>query len=187
MPSSDYRGFDEAALEILFKEHFKSLCAYCQSRFGFELQVAKEIVHTGFIRLWENRETISSDLSVKAYLYKIIGNASLDMLKHERVKSAYAKHLSSITSDHTSENDFSESGYKQLAADIDKAVFELPDQMRRVFELSRYEGLKYAEIAARLNISIKTVETQMSRALAKLREKLARYLTIIIMTLLLKL
>ena len=184
MPSSDYKGFDEAALEILFKEHFKPLCAYCQSRFGFELQVAKEIVHTGFIRLWENRDTISSDLSVKGYLYKIVGNASLDMLKHERVKIAYAKHLSLASSDHTSENDFSESGYKQLVADIDKAVHDLPEQMRKVFELSRYDELKYTEIAARLNISIKTVETQMSRALAKLREKLAQYLTALIIALL---
>ncbi|HEX8277618.1 MAG TPA: sigma-70 family RNA polymerase sigma factor, partial [Segetibacter sp.] len=66
--------------------------------------------------------------------------------------------------------------FNELRSNIDKAIFELPDQMRIIFEMSRYEGLKYAEIAARLSISIKTVETQMSRALVKLRHKLSEYL-----------
>ena len=65
---------------------------------------------------------------------------------------------------------------KELQQDINKAIAELPDQMRRIFELSRYEGLKYTAIAQKLDISVKTVETQMSRALSKLREKLSSYL-----------
>lgn len=64
-----------------------------------------------------------------------------------------------------------------MAAQIDKAVAELPEQMRRIFELSRYEGLKYNDIANHLNICVKTVETQMSRALVRLRQKLSNYLT----------
>jgi RNA polymerase sigma-19 factor, ECF subfamily len=147
------------------------------------LQVAKEIVHTGFIRLWENRETILPDLSVKAYLYKIVGNESLDTLRHEKVKETYARKLTRAFSAYSPDADFNDSEYKQLVADIDKAVHELPDQMRKVFELSRYEGLKYAEIAAQLEISIKTVETQMSRALVKLRQKLAHYLTMLVISL----
>jgi RNA polymerase sigma-70 factor, ECF subfamily len=61
----------------------------------------------------------------------------------------------------------------------------LPEQMRRIFEMSRFEGLKYAQIAEQLNISVKTVETQISRALGKLREKLSAYLSSIIIILIL--
>ena len=67
---------------------------------------------------------------------------------------------------------------KELQNEIDKAVEALPEQMRTVFRLSRYEGLKYAAIADQLGISIKTVETQMTRALVKLRKSLAPYLSV---------
>lgn len=178
--------FNEAALEMLFKENFKSLCAYCQYKFGFDTDIAKEVVHTGFIRLWENRKTVSPDLSVKAYLSKIVHHISLDWLKHERVKERYAVRVSRDPSSPAAGRDFHEAELKQLELHIDQAVAELPAQMRAVFELSRYEGLKYAAIAARLGISVKTVETQMSRALAKLRQKLAHYLILLLTTLLLK-
>jgi RNA polymerase sigma-70 factor (ECF subfamily) len=75
-------------------------------------------------------------------------------------------------------NCFESIDFKQLNADIDKAISELPEQMRRIFKLSRFEGLKYTEIATELNMSVKTVETQMGRALAKLREKLSVYLVL---------
>jgi RNA polymerase sigma-70 factor (ECF subfamily) len=65
---------------------------------------------------------------------------------------------------------------KQLRNAIDSAIAELPDQMRKIFELNRHDGLKYTEIAKHLNLSIKTVETQMSRALLKLRKKLAAFI-----------
>lgn len=175
MPRSTETQLSEADLERLFKQHFKPLCMYCQYRFGFDLDVAKEAVHTGFIRLWENRENISADLSTRAYLYKIVTNISLDMLKHDKVRQKHAKQVLQKTSSIAPSND---PDLKQLVADIDSAISELPEQMRRIFELSRYEGLKYAEISSRLNLSVKTVETQMSRALVKLRQKLSQYLSV---------
>src|SRR4030095_8454351 len=132
MSSSNHTAFDEAALETVFRENFKALCVYCQSRFGFEIDLAKEVVHTGFIKLWENRETISPELSVKAYLYKMVRNLSLDMLKHEKVKQKHIKHVSQTSAFNTSDRDYSDSEVKQLIADIDNAVSELPDQMRKV-------------------------------------------------------
>ena len=177
-PSNDIE-FNEAALEILFKEYFSPLCAYCQHRFGFELAEAKEAVHTGFIKLWENREHISSNLSVKAYLYKIVSNISLDMLKHNKIVHRHANRVIQDSSVNALGKGFNETELKQLIHDIDTAVGTLPEQMRKIFELSRYEGLKYAEIAIRLDLSVKTVETQMSRALVKLRHKLAHYLTVL--------
>jgi RNA polymerase sigma-70 factor (ECF subfamily) len=100
------------------------------------------------------------------------------MLRHEKVRLRYEKLFLRNASESISESEFSYTDSKELQADINKAVSELPEQMRTIFELSRYEGLKYAEIARQLDISIKTVETQMSRALAKLRQKLSNYLTL---------
>ena len=133
------------------------------------------MVHTAFIKLWETRQNISPGVSVKSYLYKIITNNCHDLIKHEKVKLAYRKTVLENASNR-SVDEFQNADIKEMAANIDKAVAELPDQMRRIFELSRYEGMKYGEIAGHLDISVKTVETQMSRALVKLREKLAHYL-----------
>ena len=186
MPSLNSNKFDDASFQILFKECFVPFCAYYQYKFGFSLDIAKEVVHTGFIKLWENRESISPGLSAKAYLRKTIANTSLDLLKHEKVKQKHANYVFQTNTEDGIEADFDKIDIKQLSADISKAVSDLPDQMRLIFELSRNEGLKYAEIANRLDISVKTVETQMSRALAKLRQKLAQYLVFLILALLLK-
>ena len=176
MPSLNYIKLDHPAFEIFFKENFSSLCVYCQYKFGFDVDQSKEVVHTAFIKLWETRDTISSDLTVKAYIYKIITNIGLDILRHEKVKQKHEKYVLQSSSFSYNKNDFDKAEFKQLRLDIDKAVSELPEQMRKIFELSRYEGLKYSAIASRLGISVKTVETQMSRALVKLRQKLTDYL-----------
>ena len=186
MPSLNSNKFDDASFQILFKECFVPFCAYYQYKFGFSLDIAKEVVHTGFIKLWENRTSISPGLSAKAYLRKTITNTSLDLLKHEKVKQKHANYVFQTNTEDGMEADFDKIDIKQLSADIHMAVSGLPDQMRLIFELSRNEGLKYAEIANRLDISVKTVETQMSRALAKLRQKLAQYLVFLILALLLK-
>jgi len=176
LPSFNATMFDDAAFEVFFKKHFTALCAYCQYKFGFDLELAKDTVHTGFIKLWENRQTISPELSIKAYLYKIITNTSLDILKHDQVKLNHVRYIRQNASENTAANDQNRVDFKLLGDDIEKAVAELPEQMRRIFKLCRYEELKYAEIAEQLGISKKTVETQMSRALVKLRLKLSLYL-----------
>jgi RNA polymerase sigma-70 factor (ECF subfamily) len=169
--------FDEAAFEAFFKKYFPILCVYCKFKFGFGPELAEDVVNNGFIKLWETRQTLVDGESPKSYLYKIITNSSLNILKHEKVKQQHVQFILKTTSEGASQSSFDSIDLKQLRASIDTAISELPEQMRRIFELSRFEGLKYADIATQLNISVKTVETQMSRALAKLREKLAGYLT----------
>jgi RNA polymerase sigma-70 factor, ECF subfamily len=168
--------YDDAAFELFFKDQFAPLCAWCRYRFDFDIDVSKDIVHTAFIQLWKNRHTLSAASAASAYLYKTIINRSLDILKHRRIQNRYEDHMIQQQNAADLTRDLEQFDLKKLQADIDKAVAELPEQMRRIFELSRYEGLKYGDIAARLNISVNTVETQMSRALAKLRVKLAEWL-----------
>ena len=183
--SFDDQLLDDASFEEFFKKHFLSLCAWCQFKFGLDLQMAKEVVHTGFIKLWDAQQNLAAGISPKSYLYRIITNNVLDILKHQKVRQQYVQFIIRSVPEGTDGNGFDQVDVKQLQADIDAAIAELPEQMRRIFEMSRFEGLKYAQIAEQLNISIKTVETQVSRALAKLREKLATYLSDIIIVLIL--
>jgi RNA polymerase sigma-70 factor (ECF subfamily) len=182
--SFDKLQFDDASFEDFFKKHFLSLCAYCQFRFGLDLDMAKEVVHTGFIKLWDARQNLASGVSPKSYLYKIITNNVLDNLKHGKIRQQYARFVLQSVPENAATNSFDDLDVKQLQAEINAAIAELPEQMRKVFEMSRFGGLKYGEIAEQLNISVKTVETQMSRALARLREKLSGWLSFVIILIL---
>ena len=170
--------YNNPAFDELFNEYFNPLCAYCQYKFGLDIDPAKDAVHSAFINLLESNFIFSSKPSSKAFLYKTVSNICLDLLRHEKIKKAHVqlvqKHFTEM--DPAADNKTAE--LKELQNDINKAIAALPDHMREVFELSRRDGLKYAEIARKLDISVKTVETQMSRALSKLREKLSSYLPV---------
>jgi RNA polymerase sigma-70 factor (ECF subfamily) len=167
---------ENVVFDQLFSENFKALCAFCQYKFGLDLDTSKDAVHSGFIKLWESGSSFTSIFAARAYLYKVVSNNCLDILRQEKTRARY---LQLIQKDFE-ENEIAENNkvaeFKELQHKVNTAIAELPQQMREVFELSRNEGLKYIEIANRLGISVKTVETHMSRALQKMREKLASYL-----------
>src|SRR3954464_8466160 len=85
--------FDKVAFKDLFKKHYPSLCIYCKLKYGFDIHLAEEVVHSGFIKLWESRQTLTADISPRSYLYKIVDNLSLNTLRHEKVKQLHAAHL----------------------------------------------------------------------------------------------
>lgn len=178
--ASDDVRYNALAFEKLFRENFTPLCTFCQFRFGFEPDQAKDIVHAGFLKLWETDASLSSVQPIVPYLYKIVANLCLDTIKHRKIKQQHELRVLQKDRRAVSGNSFEGVELKQLVAEINQAVTGMPEQMRKVFTLCRYEGLKYTEVASLLNMSVKTVETHMSRALARIRLKLAAYLVLVI-------
>jgi RNA polymerase sigma-70 factor, ECF subfamily len=176
----DNSQFDKFAFKELFKKNYPPLCIYCKLKYGFDIHLAEDIVHSSFIKLWETRQTIAPDMSPRPYLYKMVDNLSLNTLRHQKIRQRHAAHLLKTTSEDFSETNFNSIDLKQLSSAIDAAIAELPEQMRIIFKLRKFDGLKYAEIASRLNISVKTVDTQISRAMTKLKEKLSGFLPLFI-------
>jgi RNA polymerase sigma-70 factor (ECF subfamily) len=166
-----------ATFEAIFKEHFKALHIYACS-FTKDETEAEEIVQSVFCKLWEKKEQIPAMQSVTAYLYKMVYNEGLNYQKHAMVKAKHKAHALSTpepgeTTDHAALN--------ELRQEIEKAMSDLPEQCRTIFQMSRFEALKYRDIAAKLKISEKTVEGQMTKALRILRTRLSKFLPVLLM------
>ncbi|MCC7030016.1 MAG: RNA polymerase sigma-70 factor [Chitinophagaceae bacterium] len=161
--------------ETVYKTYFKPLYIYAYTMLKEEAQ-AEEIVQNLFLKIWERKEQISIDTSLKAYLYKSVYNDSLNYIKHLKVKSTYENHATQVMKQTKSPTPANKLQYKNLEDKLREALNELPEQCRTVFQMSRYEELKYREIAARLSISEKTVENHMGKALKLLRLKLSDFL-----------
>lgn len=167
--------------EQVFKEHFKSLHAYACSILKDE-DSAEEVVQNVFYKLWEKKERINTLDSIPAYLYRSVYNESLNMIKHNKVRSEYQAHAGYHT-DH-SDDTADQANLKELEVRLTKAMNELPEQCRTIFQMSRFEELKYREIADKLNLSVKTIENQMGKALKLMRQKLSDYLIVLMIFLL---
>jgi RNA polymerase sigma-70 factor (ECF subfamily) len=169
---------DEKVFEEVFKTHFKALHSYAYTILKDDA-IAEEMVQNVFFKLWEKKEQLDIQTSLKAYLYKAVYHESLNYLKHQKVKSvhqAYAMH----STDHTSNLAEKKLLQGELENKLQMAMNDLPEQCRTIFQLSRFEELKYREIADTLGLSVKTVENQMGKALKILRSKLVEFLPTII-------
>jgi RNA polymerase sigma-70 factor, ECF subfamily len=171
-------AYDESSFEKLFKAHFNELHSYASVMLKDEA-IAEEIVQSMFLKLWEKRDRLSIQTSVKAYLYKCVHNDSLNYLKHLKVKASYEDHSTYVMKDQTNQP-AKTIELKELEAQLRQALSELPEQCRTIFQLSRFEELKYREIAEQLGLSIKTVEKQMGKALKLLRLRLVDFLSLIL-------
>ncbi len=165
---------DQKAYEQVFRTYYKMLCNYAM-RYVSESEVAEEIVQELFCIIWEKRQQIELQSSLKSYLFGATYNNCLRYLKHQKVKYAHQKETIAgwQGTEPIQQQDFLEFELQQKIAD---GLHRLPEQCRKIFQLSRFEGLKYKEIAEKAGISVKTVEAQMSKALRILREELQDYL-----------
>jgi RNA polymerase sigma-70 factor, ECF subfamily len=169
---------DITAFEMIFRTYYQPLCTYAYT-FLQDKEEAEEIVQGTFLSVWEKRQTIAIHTAVKPYLYAMVRNACLNVIKHEKIKQKHAAEeiaLSPISHDSVAHA----VATSELELKIHQAMEKLPEQCRLVFKLSRFEELKYAEIAEQLSISIKTVENHMGKALKIMREQLKDYLPLLI-------
>lgn len=170
-----------STIEQCFKSHFKALHAYAYTIVKDDI-MAEEMVQNVFFKLWKNKEAIEINQSLTAYLYRSVYHESLNYIKHLKVKSVYQAHAARNMNN--SNNAADKLKLKDLEEHLEKALRNLPEQCRAIFQMSRFEELKYMEIAAKLGISVKTVENQMGKALRILRMELADFLPAIILLLL---
>jgi RNA polymerase sigma-70 factor (ECF subfamily) len=166
---------DEAAFELLFRKYFLRLCGFA-NKFLNQPEEAREIVQDVFSKLWEERKNIDPELSLIAYLFKIVQNKSINILRRKKVESKYIEVYRLVYVENKEVSPYQSLLAHEIDDSIANAMTKIPPKCRRIFELSRVEGLKYSEIAATLQISVKTVEAQMSKALQILRHELGEYL-----------
>jgi len=168
------QGISEAVFEDVYKTHFRALHAYAHSILA-DREQAEEMVQQVFLKLWEKKANLEINSSLQAYLYRSVYNESINFLKHEKVKQAHVSFVKHTTNE-SSGNHHKNIDTKELEEKIRIALNKLPEQCRTIFQLSRYEELKYKEIAERLQLSVKTIENQMGKALKIMRTELAAYL-----------
>lgn len=158
---------DISGFEALFQVNYQALCA-SSYRIVQDKDIAEDIVQDVFYRLWEKRDRLVITSSLKAYLFQSTINQSLNYIK--KYKNALKREdlYGSETMDDV--NDVEQAmALKEVNQRVEAAVKALPEACRMVFVLSRYDQLSYKEIASKLDISVKTVEGQMSKALKHLR------------------
>lgn len=171
--------YDDAAFEQLFKAHFKALHAYASVMLHYDSH-AEEIVQGMFLKLWEKRNDLDVQISIKAYLYKCVYNDCLNYLSHKKIVLKYQDHAAFTMNGHSGRTS-DKLELEELQARLREALNELPEQCRTIFQMSRFEELKYREIADQLGLSVKTIENQMGKALKILRLKLVDFLPSILL------
>lgn len=164
---------DEAAFDRVFRLYYQPLCGYAQRTLDGDPQDAEEIVQAVFVKIWEQRAQLTIQFTLKAYLYKMVHNRCLNWIRdHRNRREPLAAQTEASLGINTSDPLIGEDLQRAVAAALDK----LPPQCRKIFELSRFEELKYREIAEQLDLSVKTVEVQMGKALRLLRRYLSEFL-----------
>jgi RNA polymerase sigma-70 factor (ECF subfamily) len=168
------RGGDRRAFERLFRAWYGSLAEYAARLLG-NADTAEDAVQEVFVSVWRRREDLPEFGKLAAYLHRAVRNRALNQMRDQQTAERWAT-AAEIDRPPAPEADAGVL-HAELADTIERAVAELPPRTREVFYLSREKGLTYNEIAAALDISVKTVETLMGRALRALRERLGPHVT----------
>lgn len=172
---------DPKAFEYVFLQWYEPLVHFADE-YITNLESARNIVQNIFMRLWEKRTWIDPDSNLKAYLYLATRNACLSYIRHLQVEVCYYE-KSMRNSDELQLNyealeelRIDQIDFCNLERIIQETIDSLPERCREVFLLSRNEDLKNKEIANRLDITVKAVEANITRALSKLRENTKEYM-----------
>ena len=172
------KGHDHA-FETLFRQYFKVLSVFA-NRYVQDMDQAQDLVQDVFVKFYEQRNNLEVHSSLKALLYQSVRNKCLDHLRSKQTRTEHhEKILIASQGNDIVGNDVMEE--LELEEKIAQVIEELPDQCKLIFKMSRLEGKRNAEIAEELNLSKRTVETQISNALKKLRKSLFQYLKVLLL------
>ena len=164
--------------ESLFAQWYKPLCRFALRMVG-DPELAEDVVQEVFVKFWERRDSLPQDLVPKAYLYKAVYNACLNAITRQKRTVSMAPEISDTTpGDQDSDLDLRR---QEVQKGIDSGLEELPPACKQVFELSRFEEMSYKEIAETMEISPKTVEAHMSKALRILRKHLMPFFLVLLL------
>lgn len=162
------RDGDKVAFQQVFYACYDGLCQYACTMLK-DMDEAEDVVQAMFVKVWEKRESLGIQTSMRSYLFRSVYHQCLNLLEHRAIKW---KHQEQGAYDKLGEVQQPEVFPEELEERIKAAIGELPEQCRIIFMMSRYDELKYAEIAARMNLSVNTIENQVSKALKILRGRL---------------
>jgi RNA polymerase sigma-70 factor, ECF subfamily len=166
------RQGDLKQFETLFRSSYTSLVKYARTLLK-DHDTAEEIVQDLFFSIWQNKEKIKIESSLNGYLFRSVHNRCLHYIEHLKVVERHEKEMAEQSTFTDSPADVLQ--YKELQARIARTIEKLPERCGQIFCMSRFEGLKYSEIAEKLSVSVKTVEANMGRALKEFRKALAEY------------
>jgi len=177
------KGGSEEAFTELYNHYNLHLCSYAY-RILNDNGEARETVHLTFCKFWDNRKSIDINESLNSYLYKSVYNNCISLLRKKKQYAKYVElglgdlHFNRIVQNPHAELKMIDSENRKI---ILSAINELPEKCREIFIKCKIDGLTYPKVAEDLNISVKTVETQMSIALRRLRKKLDWLLILLIL------
>lgn len=169
------RKGDKRAFENLFLRFYENLCNFAW-RFTSSMHVSEELVQDVFLNIWESRKNLDPKKNIKSYLFSSVRNRALNYINHEELVREYNEQIGWLNRSPSRQHHELDKESEFIKA-ARKAIEDLPEGARNIYKLSRKEGLTYREIAEVMEISEKTVESQMSRALKLLRKSLSDYLT----------
>ncbi len=185
-----FKKGDELAFEKIFKSNHHQIIGFC-NQFINDKDKSKSLAQETFINLWINREKIETINGIKAFLYTYAKSSCLNYIRHKKVISKYEDKQLQLKEDQLNREvleslDFSSLEFTEFEELIKQSINKLPEKCRQVFTMSRFEGKMNKEIAENLNISIKSVEANMTRALKTLRSDLSEYLPVILVQLIMQ-
>lgn len=165
------RQGDTRQFESLFRSSYVSLVRYAKTLIR-DHDTAEEIVQDLFFTVWKDKEKLHIESSLNGYLYRAVHNRSLHYIEHARVVEKYANEMGTRMQE-SPESPGEVLQHLELQERVAAILEKLPEKCGKIFCMSRFEGLKYSEIAEKLSVSVKTVEANMGRALKEFRRALA--------------
>lgn len=175
---SRFKVGDSGAFSSIFTAYYKDLVLFA-ARFTKEKDSAEEIVQDTFVKLWEEHETVNINVSLKSFLLKSVQNKCIDLLRHKKIMQAHNSYVLELPPLLECDTD-NYILYSELHDQMEAALDKLPDEISDAFRMNRFKGLKYFEIAEILDVSVRTVEVRIGRALNMLRIHLKDYILIIV-------